>query len=85
MPFYGNSMNELSFMDLINIVSFVVGLQNLDLNISQNDLDNQTEQLDKKLRSNVDEIHRHLEKQDAKIDFIIRELTENDENQKSSG
>ena len=78
-------MNELSFMDLINIVSFVVGLQNLDLNISQNDLDNQTEQLDKKLRSNVDEIHRHLEKQDAKIDFIIRELTENDENQKSSG
>ena len=72
-------------MDLINIVSFVVGLQNLDLNISQNDLDNQTEQLDKKLRSNVDEIHRHLEKQDAKIDFIIRELTENDENQKSSG
>ena len=73
-------MNELSFMDLINIISFIVGLQNLDLNISQNDLDNQTEQLDKKLRSNVDEIHRHLEMQDKKIDLIIRELTGNDEN-----
>ena len=78
-------MNELSFMDLINIISFIVGLQNLDLNISQNDLDNQTEQLDKKLRSNVDEIHRHLEMQDKKIDLIIRELTGNDENKESGG
>ena len=72
-------------MDLINIISFIVGLQNLDLNISQNDLDNQTEQLDKKLRSNVDEIHRHLEMQDKKIDLIIRELTGNDENKESGG
>ena len=78
-------MNELSFMDLINIISFIVGLQNLDLNISQNDLDNQTEQLDKKLRSNVDEIHRHLEMQDKKIDLIIMELTGNDENKESGG
>ena len=78
-------MNELTFMDLINIVSFIVGLQNLDLNISQNDLDSQTEQLDKKLRSNVDEIHKHLEKQDRKIDYIIQELMKNDNNKESDG
>ena len=78
-------MNELTFMDLINIISFIVGLQNLDLNISQNDLDSQTEQLDKKLRSNVDEIHKHLERQDTKIDYIIQELMKNDNNKESDG
>ena len=69
-------MDNLTFLDLINIISFVVGLMNLDLNKSQNDLDNQTQELDEKLRQNVDDIHKHLEKQDKKIDYIIGVLND---------
>ena len=33
---------EFTFLDIISIISFCVGLQNLDLNLQQEDLDNQT-------------------------------------------
>lgn len=76
-------MDNLTFLDLINIISFVVGLMNLGLNISQNDLDNQTQELDGKLRQNVDDIHNHLKKQDEKIDYIIGVLN-NDKDKRTS-
>ena len=65
---------ELTFIDLISIVSFCVGLQNLDLNIAQEDLDNQTQELDRRLHEVVNDIHRHLQTQDTKIDYIISKL-----------
>ena len=68
------NMNEMSFIDLVSLISFCVGLQNLDLNISQENLDNQTQELDKRLRSVVDDIHQHLEMQDKKIEQILEEL-----------
>lgn len=75
-------MNDLSFIDLISIISFCVGLQNLDLNISQENLDNQTQELDGRLRANVADIHEHLKQQDEKIDKIIDmiEVLRNDKN-----
>ena len=69
----GNN-GELTFLDLISIISFCVGLQNLDLNIAQEDLDNQTQELDRKLHEVVDNIHQHLQVQDNKIDMILKEL-----------
>ncbi len=68
---------ELTFLDLVSLISFCVGLQNLDLNISQENLDNQTQELDKSLRSVVDDIHRHLKEQDSKIDEILQRLEAN--------
>ena len=65
---------ELTFLDAIAIVSFCVGLQNLDLNLAQEDLDNQTKELDASLRSVVDDIHKHLSVQDAKINLILNML-----------
>ena len=65
---------ELTFLDMISIISFCVGLQNLDLNIAQEDLDNQTQELDKKLRKNVEDIHQHLSVQDAKLNLILNKL-----------
>lgn len=65
---------EFTFLDIISIISFCVGLQNLDLNVSQENLDNQTQELDRALRSVVDEIHEHLQVQDDKIDKILEEL-----------
>lgn len=65
---------ELTFLDMISLISFCVGIENLDMNISQEDMQKATEQLDESLRQNVREIHSHLEMQDSKIDEILRRL-----------
>lgn len=66
--------DNLSFIDALSIVSFCVGLQNLELNLQQEDLDNQTQELDKRLHIAVDDIQKHLQAQDAKIDKILEAL-----------
>ena len=68
------SQGEWTFIDLISVISFIVGLQNLDLNITEQDITNQTQDLDRRLREVVDDIHRHLQEQDAKIDIILKEI-----------
>ena len=60
-----------TFLDIISLMSFCVSLQNLDLNISQDNLDSQTQELDAKLREVVDDIHNHLTAQDDKINRIL--------------
>ena len=69
-----NGGNNWDFLDILTIMGFCIGLQNLELNISQDDLQNETERLDKALRENVEEIHKHLEIQDAKLNKILEEL-----------
>ena len=68
---------ELTFIDILSIMSFCIALQNLDLNIAQEDLDNQTQALDEVLHANVDDIHRHLAVQDEKLNIILKILKEN--------
>lgn len=72
---------QLTFLDLITIISFIIGVQNLDINITQTDLQEETNRLDAKVDSKVqyalNEIHKHLEVQDGKIEEIIRRLNEN--------
>ena len=72
--------NNLDVLDILAIASFLVGIQNLDLNLAQEDLDAQTKELDKSLREVVDDIHKHLKEQDAKIDQIL-EVISNDNDQ----
>lgn len=72
---FGSGENgELTFLDTLAIASFLIGMQNLDLNLAQEDLDNQTKELDKSLREVVDDIHKHLKVQDEKIDMILEKL-----------
>ena len=66
-------MND-NFLDIITLISFVIALQNLEMNISQTDLQEGAEKLDKSLRRNVNDIHKHLEEQDAKIQQILEVL-----------
>lgn len=81
---FGSGENgELTFLDILAIASFLVGMQNLDLNLAQEDLDNQTKELDKSLREVVDDIHKHLKVQDDKIDKIM-EILKDDKNQEVS-
>ena len=65
------SDGEWTFIDIISLIGFCVGLQNLDLNISQENLDNQTQELDAKLHNVVNDIHQHLALQDEKINRIL--------------
>lgn len=65
---------NLTFLDILTIMGFVISLQNLELNISQDDLQKEADRLDKVLRDDVDEIHRHLEAQDEKIERILEKL-----------
>ena len=69
---------EITFLDTIGIVSFLIGLQNLELNIGQNDLAEQTREIDAKAKGHVDnalaEIHSHLEMQDKKIDELLERV-----------
>lgn len=69
----GNN-NGWTFLDIISVMSFVIGLQNLEMNITQEDMQTSEEHLDSTLRKNVEEIHRHLEEQDKKIDKIMEVL-----------
>jgi len=68
---------EFTFLDIVSIVSFLVGLQNLDMNITQEDMQTTENRLDEALRTKIDEIHKHLEEQDKKIDNILGILKEN--------
>lgn len=70
----GSRDGELTFIDLLSIISFCVGLQNLDLNLAQEDLDKQTQELDKRLHNVIDDIHRHLSVQDTKLNLILNRL-----------
>ena len=69
----GNN-GELTFLDCISLLSFFIGVENLDMNITQEDMQKSTEKLDTILRENVEYIHNHLEEQDNKLDTIMEWL-----------
>ena len=64
-------MNErLDFIDILSILSFVVGLENLEENISQSDVQDIAQEI-------LQEIHTHLKEQDEKLDIIMRYIYDN--------
>ena len=67
---------QLDFLDLISIASFVIALQNLDLNVTQEDAQALQRALSEKTDLLLDEIHRHLEAQDVKLSNIETLLKE---------
>lgn len=67
-------MRNQDFMDILNIVSFAIGVENLNSNLDQNTM----QQL---LETAVKDIHNHLEVQDKKLDKILEVL--NNEKDKS--
>ena len=69
---------EFTVIDIISLLSFAIGLENLEMNISQTDLQEETQKLDaavdKKVQFALTEIHTHLEEQDKKIDLILKRI-----------
>lgn len=69
---------DLTFLDLVSLLSFFIGVLNLDANITQSDVQEQTKDLDERFtaatKSALAEIHDHLQDQDRKIDQILEVL-----------
>ena len=64
---------SLDIIDIISVMSFIIGVKNYDENVSQS-------AMDKTVQSAVRDIHNHLEAQDMRIDKIIEllEVNKND-------
>ena len=63
---------EFTFLDTITLVSFFIGILNLDENMTQGDKQDLQEDLSQKADLLLSEIHGHLEEQDR----ILRRLEE---------
>lgn len=70
MTLGSGASGELTLLDIITLVSFYIGLENLEMNITQEDVQEATDKV-------LNEIHTHLEEQDRKIDLILGVLNEN--------
>ncbi len=78
MPDFQNGQSNYwsgPFMDAINIIAFLIGLENLKLNITSEDLQKHTDQI-------LSEIHGHLQKQDNRLYRVEKILTEMSKGQK---
>lgn len=66
-------MNEgkQNFLDALNLMSFVIGLMNLNENLTQGDKQDIMKNLSEKADTILKEIHAHLEEQDGKINEIL--------------
>lgn len=62
-----NDRQQFDILDILNILSFIIGIKNLNENLSQNTAGDL-------LSSAVNEIHAHLQEQDRKIDLILEKL-----------
>ena len=69
---------EFTFLDTINLISFIVGMMNLNENLTQGDKQDLLETFYKKADELLEEIHGHLQEQDQKLDAIFEELKKND-------
>jgi len=62
---------EMTSMDWIALLGLVIGFENLELNVTQDSIDKQTQELQKELETAIQDIHNHLQEQDMKIDAIL--------------
>ena len=69
-----NDNQQLDFLDLLNILSFVIGILNYQENLTQSDKQELLHKVDEDTQTAIQEIHNHLQMQDDKIDRIISML-----------
>lgn len=71
-----NERNQLDLMDILNVLSFYIGLLNLQENLTQSDKQDLIRQFDTQTATILKELNKHLEVQDNKIDDILKRLEE---------
>ena len=62
---------QYDLLDVLNILSFVIGLLNYNENLTQNDKQELLEELDNQTTTLLEEIHAHLKEQDIKLEEIL--------------
>ena len=73
--FNGNNNNGgLGPLDALNVMSFIIGMMNLEQNMTQNDKQELESQFNTKVDQLLKEIHAHLQEQDNKIDIIMKKM-----------
>lgn len=65
---------QYDLLDVLNILSFIIGILNYNENLTQNDKQDLLGQLNNQTKVLLNEIHSHLEEQDKKIDSILEVL-----------
>ena len=65
---------QLSFLDILNIMSFYIGIMNLNENLTQGDKQEILEEFSKKADTLLREIHYHLDEQYEKMNKIMEVL-----------
>lgn len=71
-----NENRQLTFFDILNVLSLIIGIENLNANLTQNDKQDLQHDLSENVDRLLTEIHGHLEQQDIKIDRIIKRMEE---------
>lgn len=71
-----NNNEQLSLLDILNILSFIIGILNYNENLTQGDKQELMQELDNKISLVLDEVHKHLEVQDKQLSTIIKRLEE---------
>lgn len=66
---------QFTFLDTISLISFMIGIMNLNENLTQGDKQELQESLSREVERLLNEIHSHLQEQDEKIDRILEELS----------
>lgn len=67
-------INNDSFSDSINIAGLILGLMNLEENLTQNDKQDLIDKFNQEANHLLSETHQHLQSQDEKMDLIIKQL-----------
>ena len=79
VPFYIMNDNvQFTFLDIITLLGFVISLENINQNLSQNDKQDLQNDLSEKAERILNEIHTHLQDQDEKLNRIMEILNEKD-------
>lgn len=64
-------MDNNNYSDLINLIGLIIGVMNLEENLTQNDKQDLIDNFNNEIHNLLKEVHTHLEKQDRKIDKIL--------------
>ena len=67
----GNN-GAFTFLDSISIASFLIGIMNLEENLTQGDKQDLENKLSSSIELLLNEVHSHLNAQDRKIDKILK-------------
>ncbi len=71
-----NNNEQLTLLDILNILSFIIGILNYNENLTRDDKQELMREIDNKISLVLDKVQKHLEIQDKQLNIIIKRLEE---------